>query len=163
MKTQQKVQQLTPHDVAKINEQLSGDDYLKVARYMLKGNAKLSLVAQRLLLKHLRKNPQDFSKRELTLILGVCTDKVMSSLKVVSNGSSNGDDKKVVQEEQGFFESDEGRSILQEVRERQRKVQAEGERQLEERREREGSYGASEKNGAAVIEADPSFVDGIPY
>jgi len=160
MKTQQKVQQITPHDVAQINEQLSGDDYLKVARFMLKGNAKLSLVAQRLLLKHLRKNPQDFSKRELTLILGVCTDKVMSSLKVISNSSSNGADKKVVQEEKSV-RALEMKEILKEVRAKQRKVQAEGLRELKERRE--GSNGSSEEDGVEELETKSKFVDGIPW
>ena len=95
MKINEKVQKLTPYDVAKINELLAGDDYPKIARHMLKGNVKLALSAQRLLMKDLRNNPQGFTKRELTLILGVTNDKVINALKakVVSNHSSNGDDK----------------------------------------------------------------------
>jgi len=93
MKIDKKVQKLTPYDVAKINELLAGDDYPKIARHMLKGNVKLALSAQRLLMKDLRNNPQGFTKRELTLILGVTNDKVTNALKakVVSSSSSNDD------------------------------------------------------------------------
>jgi len=101
MKINEKVQKLTPYDVAKINELLAGDDYHKIARHMLKGNAKLSLSAQTVLMKDLRKAPQGFSKRELILLMGVTNDKVTNALKakVVSSSSSNDDKKKSIVEE----------------------------------------------------------------
>jgi len=104
MKINEKVQKLTPYDVAKINELLAGNDYPQIARHLLKGNVKLALSAQRLLMKDLRNNPQGFTKRELTLILGVTNDKVTNALKakVVSNLSSNGDDKKGKEEEKSI-------------------------------------------------------------
>jgi len=132
MKSNERVQKITPYDIAKINEALASED---LPRLLLNGNAEIALITQRIIKKRLRKDPEGFSSRELTALLGVANDKVLKAQKKETKKEGNG----VVQEEKRV-RALEMKEILKEVRAKQRKVQEEGERELEERREREQRF-----------------------
>jgi len=132
MKSNERVQKITPYDIAKINEALASED---LPRLLLNGNAEIALITQRIIKKRLRKDPEGFSSRELTALLGVANDKVLKAQKKETKKEADG----VVQEEKRISAL-EMKGMLKEVRAKQRKVQEEGERELEERREREQRF-----------------------
>ncbi len=129
MKRNERVQKITVYDISKINEALASED---LPRLLLNGNAEIALITQRIIKKRLRKDPDGFSSRELTTLLGVANDKVLNAMKKETKKEGNG----VVQEEKRISAL-EMKEMLKEVRAKQRKVQEQGERELEERRERE--------------------------
>jgi len=132
MKSNERVQKITPYDIAKINEALASED---LPRLLLNGNAEIALITQRIIKKRLRKDPEGFSSRELTALLGVANDKVLKAQKKETKKEADG----VVQEEKRISAL-EMKGMLKEVRAKQRKVQEEGEGELEERREREQRF-----------------------
>jgi len=165
MKSNKKVPKITPYDVAMINSLISSDDLSERAvDHVLKGNTELYLIAHRLLKKRMRTDPDSFPDRVLITVLGVASDKINAAKKKVKK-EANG----VAQEEKGsVFDVDsphmkrvgalEMEEMLKKVRAKQRKVQEEEESQTREAEEKK-SNGSTEE----VIEADPRFVDGIPY
>jgi hypothetical protein len=130
MKSNGRVQKITVYDISKINEALASEDLPKL---LLNGNAEIALITQRIIKKRLRKDPDGFTSRDLTTLLGVANDKVQNALKKKeTKKEANG----VVQEEKRV-RALEMKEILKEVRAKQRKVQQQGVRELEERRKRE--------------------------
>ena len=78
MKSNERVQKITVYDISKINEALASKDLPKL---LLNGNAEIALITQRIIKKRLRKDPDGFSSRELTALLGVANDKVLNAMK----------------------------------------------------------------------------------
>ena len=76
---------LTQSDQKMINELLESKNFAKTFTRMINGNCKLALKAQRILDKDMDVAPGRFTAAQLTVILGVCCDKVTRMVKVMDS------------------------------------------------------------------------------
>ena len=76
---------LTKSDQKMINELLESKNFAKTFTRIINGNCKLALKAQRILDKDMDVAPGRFTSAQLTVILGVCCDKVTRMVKVMES------------------------------------------------------------------------------
>lgn len=99
----------------------------KAVRELLNGSYRVALLAQRLLIRRLKNDPDKFSPQQLGTILGICSDKAIALLKATKD----------LKTEEGKSLIDSNSDLMRGVRERQRQ------RWEREKEEREGRSGVS--------------------